>query len=617
MNDISDQKQLEDELFISEERYRFLFENSGVAIGYYKPDGTVISYNKKAAENMGGQISDFLGKSIYELFPKEDANLYMDRITKAAESEGQQEYEDYVPLRSGSKWFTSTFCKILNSKGNVDGIQIVLQDITERKQVEEKIKESEGRLNSAQLMAHVGNWELDLETQTIWASEEAFNIYGMDYLPASPYLPLSFVQRAVLPEYREHMDKALAVLITKNKKYDEKYKIKKRNTGEERFVHTYAVLNINEIDNSRKVIGSILDITDYKNAENEIKFLGDHDQLTGMYNRRYYDEVLTQINDSNSVPVTLIVADVNGLKLTNDAFGHKSGDALLKRVAEVLVNESRAGDTVARIGGDEFVLILPETNAKNAEEIIDRISLAVRNEKINNLIPSISVGYAVKENIYDNINDVYKKAEDEMYRHKLFDSSSMRSKTVDLIMKTLFEKNEREMLHSERVSELCAELANKFGFGNYKTDQIKTAGLLHDIGKIGIDEKILNKAEKLSDEEWKEIKKHSEIGYRILSGVNEFSQIADFILAHHERWDGKGYPKGLEGEEIAIEARIIAIADSFDAMMSKRPYRKAFDEDEAIEEICKCAGTQFDPSLAKIFVDSIRNKELVFRTIAE
>jgi HD-GYP domain-containing protein (c-di-GMP phosphodiesterase class II) len=143
-------------------------------------------------------------------------------------------------------------------------------------------------------------------------------------------------------------------------------------------------------------------------------------------------------------------------------------------------------------------------------------------------------------------------------------------------------------------------------FDKEDINQIRIAGLMHDIGKIGIEEKILNKPNKLNQEERYELIRHVEIGYRILSSVNEFSEIANHVLEHHERWDGSGYPKGLKGEEISLQARIIAIADSFDAMTTDRPYRGALNEQEAIKELKRCSGTQFDPEIVKIFIENFK-----------
>ena len=208
-----------------------------------------------------------------------------------------------------------------------------------------------------------------------------------------------------------------------------------------------------------------------------------------------------------------------------------------------------------------------------------------------------------------NLDEIFKEIEDEMYRKKLNESTSMRSKTIDLIITTLYEKNDREMSHSKRVSYLCATLAKVMKFDVDSVKQMETAGLMHDIGKIGIEESIINKPNKLNEDEWDKVKRHSEIGYRILSSVNEFSEIAEYILQHHERYDGKGYPKGLSGEEISLQARIICIVDAYDAMTCSRPYKKSLTNEEAISELEKHAGTQFDPVIAKLFIEEIASNE--------
>jgi len=192
-----------------------------------------------------------------------------------------------------------------------------------------------------------------------------------------------------------------------------------------------------------------------------------------------------------------------------------------------------------------------------------------------------------------------------MYQHKRSESSGNRSKTIDLFMNTLYKKNSSEQLHSIKVSEICEAIATKMGLSENDVYQIKIAGLMHDIGKIEIDEKILNKPEKLNKDEWERMQRHPEMGYRILSSVNEFSAIADDILEHHERWDGKGYPRGLKGEESSLCARIIAVADSYDAMTTDRTYGKALSEEEATNEIRRCSGTQFDPEVARVFVEKV------------
>ncbi len=344
-------------------------------------------------------------------------------------------------------------------------------------------------------------------------------------------------------------------------------------------------------------------------AEYRIEYLSYRDQLTGLYNRRFYEEELSRLNTENVLPLTIALGDVNGLKLTNDAFGHIAGDQLIKKIGHVLKRECRTNDIVARIGGDEFVMLLPQTDAESANIIINRINNAMENEKSDNTVLSISIGFEVKQDISESINDVFKKAEDAMYKLKLSESSNTRKKTISLLLKTLYGKDKRERLHSEKVSEICEAIAIEMKFDENELNQIRTAGLMHDIGKTGIDEKILKKTHDLNPDERKIFQRHPEIGYRILSSVNEYSEISRYVLEHHERWDGKGYPKGLMGEQISLQARILFLADTYDILTSEWTYKDILSEEDTINEIKRCSGTMYDPYIAKLFVEKVLGKE--------
>ena len=303
------------------------------------------------------------------------------------------------------------------------------------------------------------------------------------------------------------------------------------------------------------------------------------------------------------------MADVNGLKLTNDAFGHLAGDKLIQKIGEILKEECRADDIIARIGGDEFVLLLPSTNAEETEKIVQRIQGSISNKKNNHTILSVSFGWATKGEINEDIAKVYTQAEDHMYRQKLSESTSMKNETIKLITKTLYQKNEVEQEHCERVSELCKNIGSALGMTSDEVNQLGIAGLLHDIGKIGIDEIILNKEEELTDQEWIEMKRHPEIGYQILKSVNKFAQISEIVLAHHERLDGKGYPKGIKDKEIPLQSKILCIAESYDAIISGQIYKNTLSPDMAIQELKNNAGIQFDAYIAKVFVEKVLGKD--------
>jgi diguanylate cyclase (GGDEF)-like protein/PAS domain S-box-containing protein/putative nucleotidyltransferase with HDIG domain len=364
-----------------------------------------------------------------------------------------------------------------------------------------------------------------------------------------------------------------------------------------------------QTDNSTQLLTVMLDITTRKKAEEEILYLSLHDQLTGLFNRRFYEEELKRLDTERNLPMTIVIGDVNGLKLINDSFGHVVGDELLKKAASVIKKGCRSDDIIARLGGDEFVIILPKTNAFETEQIIRRIKDLSLEEKVGSIDISITFGHETKNNMEENIDEILKITEDHMYRHKLSESSSVKSKTIDLIMNTLYEKNNREMFHSNRVSKICEDIATQMNFNKDGINQIRIAGLMHDIGKIVIDEKILDKPEKLNFDEWKEIEKHSEIGYRILSSVNEFSEIAEYILEHHEKWNGEGYPRGLKGKEISLQARIISVADAYDAITGERTYSKALNEEDAINEIKRCSGIHFDPEVSRVLIEKVLDKK--------
>ena len=342
-----------------------------------------------------------------------------------------------------------------------------------------------------------------------------------------------------------------------------------------------------------------------KIQEEKLIYLSYHDQLTKLYNRRYFEEALIKLDTEVNLPITIVIGDINGLKLINDSFGHDIGDKFLVKAGEIINKVCSSEHIIARHGGDEFVIILPKTNKIIAAQLIEGIKRLALCEKVGNVDLSISFGYDTKEKKDQRISEILANAENQMYKHKLYERSSMRSNTIDIIKNTLFEKSNRESHHSKRVSELCEAIATHMDFKKDDISQIRIAGLVHDIGKIGVDEKILNKSGRLSIDERNEIEKHPETGWRILSSSNEFSDLAQFILEHHERWDGNGYPNGLKGEKISVVARIITVADSYDAMTSERSYRKGISEDEAIIEIKRCSGTQFDPNIAKVFIEKV------------
>ncbi|MBC7960847.1 MAG: PocR ligand-binding domain-containing protein [Vallitaleaceae bacterium] len=360
-----------------------------------------------------------------------------------------------------------------------------------------------------------------------------------------------------------------------------------------------------EIEGKIYFTGIGIDLTERRKWENERSYINYHDALTGLYNRRYFEEELKRFDIESKLPLSIIIGDVNGLKLVNDAFGHQKGDELLKQAAETIQSNCRKEDVIVRWGGDEFIILMPNTNKEDAERTVESIKKQYTYDQSNSLSISVSFGWDTKQKADEEIQTVLKNAEDCMIKHKIIENAGMRSNTIKTIIKTLHEKNPREEAHSKRVSEICLSIGIALGLSEIVVSQLKVVGLLHDIGKIAIEEGILNKPGRLTIMEWNEIKRHPEIGYRILCASQDMLEIAEYILAHHERWDGTGYPNGLKGEAIPMASRIIAIADTYDAMTSKRAYRNAMSEKEALDEIQRNVGTQFDPEIVRIFIEKV------------
>ena len=358
-------------------------------------------------------------------------------------------------------------------------------------------------------------------------------------------------------------------------------------------------------DGSISILEVIEDITEKKERQREIEYLNLHDHLTGIYNRRFFEKEINRLDIDKNLPISIITLDVNGLKLINDTFGHSKGDQILIKIAKVMKNSVESNEIVARIGGDEFSLILPKCSENKASKIADRIKENIDKESEKGVPFSLAIGFHTKEEAKENISDVLKNAESKMYTNKLFSEKSKKREVILTMLSTLHEKHLREEEHSIRVSQLAYELGKAIQMKGDRLNMLKTAGLLHDIGKIGIDYSIIEKTGRLTEEEYEEIKKHPEIGYRILKTSIEYEGIAKLVLFHHEKLDGTGYPKGIKGEEIPLESKIISIVDAFDAMISARPYKTKMIIKDAVDELKRCSGSQFDPVLVEVFANKV------------
>ncbi len=353
-------------------------------------------------------------------------------------------------------------------------------------------------------------------------------------------------------------------------------------------------------------IANIVDVTKERRKEKKLEYSSFHDSLTGIYNRAFFNEEIKRLSKSRLYPVSIIIGDINSLKLINDVFGHDKGDLLLKKTAKIIKKSCRNEDIVSRWGGDEFSIILPKTGKETAEKIILRIKELCKLETIKSLPISISLGSATFETEKQNIKNIIKEAEEKMYDAKLMESEHVTNLIIGEIEDLLISKNIESKKHINRLMEMAKKTASLINLKKSETDNLEFLCKFHDLGKITIPESIIMKADKLLDKEYKIIKKNPVAGSRIIESSPKIAHISELILSYHERWDGKGYPRGLKGKKIPFLSRLFSIINSYDTMTSHDVlYKEPKTKEEAIEELKSCAGTQFDPALVDEFIKAI------------
>ncbi len=353
-----------------------------------------------------------------------------------------------------------------------------------------------------------------------------------------------------------------------------------------------------------ETVGIVLvfrDVSEKKEQRKAIEYLSFHDALTGLYNRRFLEEELLRLDTERNLPISIIVGDVNGLKLTNDIFGHAQGDVFLKKIAEVMRRVCRSDDIIARWGGDEFVILLPQTTLEQAKQIKKRIKTEFAQDCVKVIKGNISLGCAVKTTSDQNIKECLDFAEERMYAIKVLERDEFKSSTLDSIVTSLQSQCPEEEEHARRVSQWCHDLGVSMELPHAKLSHLKMAGYFHDIGKVVLHKNCLEEHRELTEQEMTEFRKHPIMGYRILNAFDDTMSLADAVLHHHERWDGSGYPKGLKGEEIPFIARVVAVASYYDRLTAAQGLNQ-----NPLNQLEQLEG-HFDPEIKREFINMIRN----------
>lgn len=625
--DITETRKKEELLRRSEEKYRMLVENLSEVI-YTLDENAVITYISPNIESIGGYTSsEMLGRCFTDFVYPGDLEGRIEQFRKVLS--GVNEASEYrVVTKSGRIAWVRTAAQPVVSEGRVTGINGVLMDITDRKRAEQVLQDAYRRLDEIieflpdatfviDREGVVLAWNKTMEVMTGIPQEKMIGRGDHEYA-----LPFYGKRRPLLIDFVLLPGTSFEMLKGELKNDYEQIGWRGNTLYSETFApETYngkgaylwiAASRLHDAEgNVVGAIETIRDITDRKCYEEQLKYLSMHDQLTGLYNRAFFEEEMQRLSESREHPISIISADLDELKYINDTMGHARGDELIKACAEVLGRSLRSSDILARVGGDEFAVLLPQTDEAAGEEVARRIrsNAALHNERHPAQLLSISVGVATAASREVLLKETFKKADDLMFREKLFRRGSAGRQLVDTFVTALNEKDYLAEGHAERLSALCLAMGEKMGLPSFQLANLTLLAQLHDLGKVAIPDQILFKEAPLAEEEWEVISRHSQEGYNIAASFPEFADVADLILKHHEWWNGAGYPLGLKGEEIPLECRIFAIADAYDAMISDRPYRETKSREEALQELRCCAGTQFDPELVELFLTVLDEKD--------
>ncbi|MDD3521101.1 MAG: PAS domain S-box protein, partial [Actinomycetota bacterium] len=604
---------LSKKLHDSENLFRTIFEQAPIGIVTVNNFNFMSRINKELEKILGRERNEVVSLDWKDITHPEDLaeDLRLFKKFKSGEIDSYSIEKRFIKPDGTIVWVDMTIAGLDLSGDENHSHLCIMRDITEKKKVMDTLKESE-RSKSVLLSNLPGiayRCKYNKEWTMLFISDGCLKLTGYKPENLINNKDLSYNQ-LIAPEYTDIIWKEWERVLALKIPFQFEYEIITA-SGQRKWVWEMGQAIYDSNGNVEALEGIIIDIDESKKRQLQIKFMGEHDYLTGLYNRSYYEEAKARFGSKEYLPISIILIDINGVRLINDALGYFEGDNIINETGKIIKSTISENAVLARIGGDEFGIILPGTDRENAKSLLYKIEDAVSqyNAKLKEKARyiSIAIGYGTRESLEENIRDAEKEAEEYMNKRKLLERNSYHHTILSSIMDTMYARSQETEQHAKRLANISKLIGERMNLSQEKMNELQLFAMLHDIGKVAIDDKILNKPGKLTEKEWGIMRKHSKIGYRITMASPELESIAEYILYHHERWDGKGYPSGLKGEETPLLSRILIFADAYDAMTVDRVYRKAMTKQEAIEEIRRNVGKQFDPGIFKIFNEIIQD----------
>jgi len=659
-----------DAMELSDHRYKIAIEEARDGILLMDPDGVILDANRTFVAAVGyDSKEEVIGMSIFDIVAIETPDELRDSVIQSL---GKQGYIANVELVARSRDGREipvevNISQLPDEEGRQAGAVVVIRDITERKRAEDEVLRHSKRVEALYAISLVVSQTLDLDDMLHGVLKKVLEVTELEggyihffarekgglvlkahrgvseqYVAAvrrieveeeavQRWLEPGSGLRDVLPQPASKVIAGAAQREGVKSFVEVPLRSKSGLQGAMTVVgHAPRCFSLEELDLLRAIAGEIAVGIENARLLEQTRELSITDELTKLYNRRHFYEVLQLEIDRTQRygrPFTLAMLDLDGFKEYNDRFGHSNGDGVLKSLAVTLRSSLRKSDIAFRYGGDEFIIVLPATDAARARRIVDRIrSEWLQAPKAESAILEsplgFSAGIAQFPDDAETGDGLILLADAALYRSKrgggykctlvsdlgvlpMDFSEGATLEQVYALAAAVDGKDQFTYGHSKRVADMAELIGRRIGLEAKELSQVRSAALLHDIGKVGVPDAVIIKPDRLGGDEWRLMQTHASEGARIVGYVEELAPLVPMILHHHERYDGTGYPDGLAGEDIPLGARIISIVDAYDTMTTPRPYRDVLSPQEASKELRSSAGTQFDPELVGVFCRAI------------
>ncbi len=660
MFDITKRKRTEETLKEAERQQEAILDNIPDMAWLKDKESRFIAANESFAKACGMAAKDIVGKTDFDCWPKNLAQSYRADDAEVMRTGRRKVIEEPMHDKEGIvTWIETVKTPIFNEKGEVIGTTGISRDITVRKKLEFRLKESEEKFRMIFESANDAIFIVDVQTGEILdVNKQAEDLIGR---PRKELIGINQVELHPPEEaesYKEKFRDIVSAAEESKGSHNSSLEAEIFNSKGER-TPVYISASVFEIGGKKVTQGIFRDISELKRIEREKKeaeALALIDPHTQLYNYRYLQRRIHsefELAKRRATPLSILMVDIDYFKSVNDTYGHEYGDTVLQEFAIVLQHASRGIDVVTRFEGEGFAIILPDTEENGALAFADRIQRIIKKHRFgaNKVKLRISIGIcsypadgvATVDQLLTSADKCVRLAKEQggdtisvssQLRKKKASAppidtdsqkrlSNITNKFLELLRRnkqntieavyalahTVGAKNAYTEEHSEEMVKLSTEVGKKMNLTDQELDDLKHGAMLHDIGKLGIGEKILLKRGKLTKKEFEVIKKHPQIGADIIRPVHFLKDVVPIILHHHERYDGYGYGSKLKGDEIPIGARIIAVVDVYQALVSNRPYRKAYPKREALKIIKEESGTHFDPKIVAIFMDIVAKEK--------